>query len=267
MYTQTLDLNYQIYLIPERRNTDASTMNRNDNSSNMIMKCLSKFISKKDFIYKTAVGDFYLSYKVNEQIDKQISEVVLKLYLNEAKHNYKLKVFKVRIVKENGENGFVMFYGSVHVEMKGAFNLELADNGVVYAFSAGNNGNSSVFMDVVNIYDENNTSKVNGIEKYLVDETKEAFQIFVGNAKGDLDGKVRESKGEDYFKRFVVNLLDFDAQVLNLNSKCLKVSMERGKKMKAAFTFMNVVYEDVVEIEFDFDNREEINIATFVDIN
>ena len=94
-------------------------MNRNDNSSNMIMKYLSKFISKKDFIYKTAVGDFYLSYKVNEQIDKQISEVVLKLYLNEAKHNYKLKVFKVRIVKENGENGFVMFYGSVHVEMKG----------------------------------------------------------------------------------------------------------------------------------------------------
>ena len=29
---------------------------------------------------------------------------------------------------------------------------------------------------------------------------------------------------------------------------------------------MNVVYEDVVEIMFDFDNREEINIAMFVDI-
>lgn len=130
-----------------------------------------------------------------------------------------------------------------------------------------NNNDSNVFMDVINIYDENSACKVNGIEKYLVDETKEGFQIFVGNAKGDLDAKVRESKGEDYFKRFVVNLLDFDAQVLNMNSKCVKVNMDRGKKMKVAFTFMNVVYEDVVEIAFDFDNREEINIATFVDIN
>jgi hypothetical protein len=58
----------------------------------------------------------------------------------------------------------------------------------------------------------------------LVDETKERFQIFVGNAKGDLDAKVRESKEKDYFKRFIMYLLDFD-------------------------------------------NREEINIATFVDIN
>ena len=268
VYTQTLNLNYQIYLIPERRNTDTNTINRNDNNNNMIIKYLSKFISKKDFIYKTTICDFYLSYKVNEQIDKQISEIVLKLYLNEAKHNYKLKVFKVRIVKDNGENGVVMFYGSVHVEMKGSFNLELSDNGMVYAFNAGSNsGSSSVFMDVINIYDENSACKVNGIEKYLVDETKEGFQIFVGNAKGDLDAKVRESKGEDYFKRFVVNLLDFDAQVLNLNSKCLKVNMDRGKKMKVAFTFMNVVYEDVIEIGFDFDNREEINIATFVDTN
>ena len=147
------------------------------------------------------------------------------MYLNEAKHNYKLKVFKVRIVKDNGENGAVMFYGSVQVEMKGAFNLELSDNGMVYAFNAGsNNGNSSVFVVVINIYGENSTNKVNGIEKYLLDETKERFQIFVGNAKGDLDAKVRESKEKDYFKRFIVYLLDFD-------------------------------------------NREEINIATFVDIN
>ena len=66
-----------------------------------------------------------------------------------------------------------------------------------------------------------------------------------------------------------MNLLNFDAHVLNMNSKCVKVNMDRGKKMKVAFTFMNVVYEDedVVEIVFDFDNREKINIATFVDIN
>jgi hypothetical protein len=44
--------------------------------------------------------------------------------------------------------------------MKGAFNLELSDNGMVYAFNAGSNtGNSSVFMDVINIYDENSASK------------------------------------------------------------------------------------------------------------
>ena len=81
--------------------------------------------------------------------------------------------------------------------------------------------------------------------------------------------KARESKGEDYYKRFVVNLLNFDAHVLNMNSKCVKVNMDRRKKMKVAFTFMNVVYEDedVVEIVFGFDNREKINIGTFVDIN
>ena len=32
-----------------------------------------------------------------------------------------------------------------------------------------NNSDSNVFMDVINIYNENSASKVNGIEKYLAD--------------------------------------------------------------------------------------------------
>ena len=47
-------------------------------TTNLKNEIFIKFIYKKDFIYKTIICDFYLSYKLNEQIDKQISEIVFK---------------------------------------------------------------------------------------------------------------------------------------------------------------------------------------------
>ena len=252
--TQKLGFNYTLYLIPERKSIN----------NNNIAKSLTRFISKKDFLYKTIVGDFYLSYRCTEQSDKIVSEIPLKLYLTEAKHSFELKVFKAKILEDRIEK-IKPIYGGVHIEGSGDIQMELLDLEESYNFTV-DDRNTNIFIDIINLYDDNKEKeKINHIEKYLVTSTDDYFQIFVSGTMGDTDNRIKDSRNDDYFKRFVVNLLDFDSQTISYQAQHIRLTSRNSFIIKSNFT--NNEIGNCQCFELDFNDYEPVKIATFLDIN
>lgn len=252
--TQKLGFNYTLYLIPERKSIN----------NNNIAKSLTRFISKKDFLYKTIVGDFYLSYRCTEQSDKIVSEIPLKLYLTEAKHSFELKVFKAKILEDRIER-IKPIYGGVHIEGSGDIQMELLDLEESYNFTV-DDRNTNIYIDIINLYDDNKEKeKINHIEKYLVTSTDDYFQIFVSGTMGDTDNRVKDSRNEDYFKRFVVNLLDFDSQTISYQAQHIRLTSRNSFTIKSNFTNNEIV--NCQSLELNFNDYEPVKIATFLDIN
>lgn len=263
--SQKLNFNYQIYLLPSFKTLSNNSSN-NSNLPDQPIKSLVKYISKKDFLYKTIVGNFYLSYEEsNDPETKAISEIPLKLYLNEANQSFNLKVFNLK-VDANGKIENKPFYGSLHIETTSNVHLELIDLDKKYNFIS--DLGEEIYIDIINLYDyddETEKRRINDIERYLVTSTENYFQIFVSSNKGDTHQKVVNGKNDDYFKRFVVNLLDFDSQTLNFQSKQIKITVDN--LFTTFLKFTNQVLDNCNSIELDFDNYEPVKIATFLDIN
>ena len=262
---QKLNFNYQIYLLPSFK-----TLNNNSNNNSNIpeqpIKSLVKYISKKDFLYKTIVGNFYLSYEENNDPEtKAISEIPLKLYLTEANQFFNLKVFNLK-VDANGKTENKPFYGSLHIETTSNIHLELIDLNQKYNFVS--DLSEEIYIDIINLYDyddETEKRRINDMERYLVTSTDNYFQIFVSSNKGDTHQKVLNGKNDDYFKRFVVNLLDFDSQTMNFQAKKIKITVDN--LFTTFLKFTNQVLDNCNSIELDFDSYEPVKIATFLDIN
>ncbi len=241
-----LKFNFKLFLIPGKN-----------------LKSFCKFLSSKDFIYKTVLYDFFDNYIYNDNIDKILSYNLLEIYLREANHIFNLKIFKVRIKKNQFED-FKNFYGSFHFECSKEIFMIIDENEFNFV------SNENIFIDVINIFDQiEEKFKINNIEKYITKRNSHNnFQIFISSIKENTDKFIKENQKEEYFKKFLVNLMNFDTKNLHFNGKKILIRSENGY-FNFYPTFTGLQF-NCSEVEINFDNKDEINqidIQTFVDIN
>ena len=219
-----LPFNYELFLIPGEAKKVKGDDKRPDNP-------LTKFISKQDFIYKSIIGDFYWTLFNGENIDNECHSFIdtpLQLYLKEARHFYNLKVFQCKIktlspnqneIDELNISGdYYYIYGSIHIESETGILLQLDKEKIVFTNDDANK--KTIYIDIINIYNENEGNKINDIEKYLVNPNSNCFQVFVSAEKNGKNAKIDSTeKKEEYLKKFVVPILNFDVKSLNYEAK------------------------------------------------
>ena len=294
-----LPFNYELYLIPGEAKKDKTGKIRFDNP-------LTKFISKQDFIYKSIIGDFFREFFNEENIEGKCDSFIdtpLQLYLKEAQHFYNLKVFQCKmIVDPQNDNdiddlkiadNLYYIYGSIHIESSKTIVLDLDKE--TFVFTNEDSPQSNIYIDIINIYNENNGGKINDIEKYLVNPNNNCFQVFVSAQKvenDEISGKYVKKddneKKEDYLKKFVVPILNFDLKSMNFEAKKIKVRNEdQTGSFKLTPTFFNITPTDVNYFEINYapnskrnkdnlndngDNQDlgvysfDIQIKTFIDL-
>ena len=258
-----LPFNYELYLIPGEAKKDKGEEKKPDNP-------LTKFISKQDFIYKSIIGDFYWTLFNGENIDDECHaflDIPLQLYLKEAQHFYNLKVFqcKIKTVSQNQNEidelnitgDYYYIYGSIHIESEVSILLQLDKESIVFTNDDANK--KTIYIDIINIYNENDGGKINDIEKYLVNPNSNCFQVFVSaekNAKFDLN-----EKKETYLNKFVVPILNFDVKSLNYEAKNIIVRPldDELESFKLTPTFLNITPTDVSYFEIDYEPNNDLN--------
>jgi len=261
-----LPFNYELFLIPgEAKNK--SDEKKPDNP-------LTKYISKQDFIYKSIIGDFYWTLFNKENLDEDCHSFLdtpIQLYLKEAKHFFNLKVFQCKIKPQNqnpseldelkiGEN-YYYIYGSIHIEAE--YNIVIKLDNETIVLNVDDKAEKNIFIDIINIYNENEGKKINETEKYLVNPNANAFQVFIScdqdNPKAFVNSK--ESK-EDYLKKFVVPMMNFDLRSLNYEAKSIiiKPADEDNDYFKLTPTFLNVNYTTVNYFEINYENKAKLKI-------
>ena len=264
-----LPFNYEIYLIPgESKNK--SDEKRPDNP-------LSKYISKRDFIYKSIIGDFYWTLFNKENIDEDCHSFLdtpIQLYLKEAQHFFNLKVFQCKIISSNQtqseldelkiDENYYYIYGSIHIESE--FNLMVELDNEIYMLNS-DDKNKNIYIDIINIYDENEGKKINEIEKYLVNPNANAFQVFISseinNEKSFIDPNLytnSKDKKEVFKKKFVVPIMNFDIKSLNYEAKkiIIKTVDEDNENFKLTPTFLNMTPTNVSYFEINYENKNKI---------
>ena len=262
-----LPFNYELYLIPGEAKKEKDNIIKPDNP-------LTKFISKQDFIYKSIIGDFYWTLFNGENIDDEchsFSDIPLQLYLKEAQHYYNLKVFQCRIIKAREEQSEIddleisgqqyYIYGSIHIESEESIILELDKETIIFKNSESNN--KTIYIDIINIYNENNGGKINDIEKYLVNPNSNCFQVFVSSEKNGKNAKIDSSEKEgNYLKKYVIPILNFDVKSLNYEAKQIVVKplAENYGSFKLTPTFLNINPTDVTYFEIDYNPNNKTNI-------
>ena len=259
-----LPFNYELYLIPGEAKKDKSDEKKPDNP-------LTKFISKQDFIYKSIIGDFYSTLFNGENTFDECSSFLdtpIQLYLKEAQHFYNLKVFQCKIETNQSEmddlkiaEGFYYLYGSVHIESEASIVLQLDKETIVFTNDDLNKRN--IYIDIINIYNENDSGKINDIEKYLVNPNSNCFQVFVSSEK---NAKLDTSeKKENYFHKFVIPILNFDVKSLNYEAKKIIVRPEddlRTFRLTPTFLSINSINASYFEINYGPNtnpNRDKLN--------
>ena len=266
-----LPFNYELYLIPGEAKKDKGDEKKPDNP-------LTKFISKQDFIYKSIIGDFYWTLFNGESIDDECHSFLdspIQLYLKEALHFYNLKVFQCKIKTNNQTQNeiddlnisgdYYYLYGSIHIEAESGIILQLDKETIV--FTNDDMTKRSIYIDIINIYNENDGGKINDIEKYLVNPNSNCFQVFVSAEKNGKNSKVDlNEKKEDYLKKFVVPILNFDVKSLNYEAKKIVVLPinDDQESFKITPTFLNINPTEVSYFEIDYEpnnnpNRDKIN--------
>ena len=266
-----LPFNYELYLIPGEAKKDKGDEKKPDNP-------LTKFISKQDFIYKSIIGDFYWTLFNGESIDDECHSFLdspIQLYLKEAQHFYNLKVFQCKIKRKyqtqneiddlNISGDYYYLYGSIHIEAESGIILQLDKETIV--FTNDDMTKRSIYIDIINIYNENDGGKINDIEKYLVNPNSNCFQVFVSAEKNGKNSKVDlNEKKEDYLKKFVVPILNFDVKSLNYEAKKIVVLPinDDQESFKITPTFLNINPTEVSYFEIDYEpnnnpNRDKIN--------
>ena len=251
-----LYFNHKIYLIPGPLNTS-----------------LTKHLSRNDYIYKSTIGDVFLNlYKEKLQSDKieEMLEMPVQIYLREAKHYFDLTIFKTIIDSSNNykeyknifwHKNFFLLYGGVHIE--GGENLDIIlDEKKSIKFE---NRKSKIYIDIIHLYNyesNDNTKKINDIEKYLVYPSNNKFQIFISGAKDEPNIKSTENinNQNQYFQNYVGNLINFDVKSAYYEAKKIIVNGEN-------FTLIPTFFEDIkmencsyFEIAFENSNNEEEEI-------
>ena len=264
-----LPFNYELYLIPGESKKDKGEEKRPDNP-------LTKFISKQDFIYKSIIGDFYWTLFNGENIDDECHSFLdtpMQLYLKEAQHFYNLKVFqcKIKTVSQNQNQNeidelnisgeYYYIYGSIHIESQVNILLQLDKETIVFT---NDDPKKTINIDIINIYNENEGGKINDIEKYLVNPNSNCFQVFVSTEK-NAKNEIGEKK-EDYLKKFVVPILNFDLKSLNYEAKKIIVRLldDDLESFRLTPTFLNINPTEVTYFEIDYEpnnspNRDKIN--------
>ena len=264
-----LPFNYELYLIPGESKKDKGEEKRPDNP-------LTKFISKQDFIYKSIIGDFYWTLFNGENIDDECHSFLdtpMQLYLKEAQHFYNLKVFqcKIKTVSQNQNQNeidelnisgeYYYIYGSIHIESQVNILLQLDKETIVFT---NDDPKKIINIDIINIYNENEGGKINDIEKYLVNPNSNCFQVFVSTEK-NAKNEIGEKK-EDYLKKFVVPILNFDLKSLNYEAKKIIVRPldDDLESFRLTPTFLNINPTEVTYFEIDYEpnnspNRDKIN--------
>ena len=266
-----LPFNYELYLIPGEAKKDKGDEKKPDNP-------LTKFISKQDFIYKSIIGDFYWTLFNGENIDDECHSFLdspIQLYLKEAQHFYNLKVFQCKIKRKyqtqneiddlNISGDYYYLYGSIHIEAESGIILQLDKETIV--FTNDDMTKRSIYIDIINIYNENDGGKINDIEKYLVNPNSNCFQVFVSAEKNGKNSKIDlNEKKEDYLKKFVVPILNFDVKSLNYEAKKIVVLPinDDQESFKITPTFLNINPTEVSYFEIDYEpnnnpNRDKIN--------
>ena len=184
-------------------------------------------------------------------------------------------------------------YGSIHIESSKTIVLDLDKE--TFVFTNEDSPQSNIYIDIINIYNENNGGKINDIEKYLVNPNNNCFQVFVSAQKvenDEINGKYVKKddneKKEDYLKKFVVPILNFDLKSMNFEAKKIKVRNEdQTGSFKLTPTFFNITPTDVNYFEINYapnskrnkdnlndngDNQDlgvysfDIQIKTFIDL-
>ncbi len=254
LINKKLPFNYKLYLIPSNEGCSA----------------LSKFISKHDFLYKTIIGDFFLDYPKNLQDkEKNVTEIPLQIYLIEAKHKFNLKIFKA-ITK----NDLLYIFGSLHVS---------CDNEVIITFDSDEdkrlifkNNYNKIYIDIINLYSETDKSdsiKINDIEKYLVNSTEDYFQVFISGRQEKTNQIIKDNQREEYFKKFVINMMNFDVSTLNYQARRIKIESNTEMTIDSVFVNLNLktTYFEISFDEIETNNKWlgsfDIPITTFLDLS
>ena len=261
-----LPFNYELFLIPgEAKNK--SDEKKPDNP-------LTKYISKQDFIYKSIIGDFYWTLFNKGSLDEDCHSFLdtpIQLYLKEAKHFFNLKVFQCKIKPQNqnpseldelriGEN-YYYIYGSIHIESE--YNIIIKLDNETISLNIDDKAEKNIFIDIINIYNENEGKKINETEKYLVNPNANAFQVFISCDQDNPNAFVntKETK-EGYLRKFVVPVMNFDLRSLNYEAKkiIIKPADEENDYFKLTPTFLNVNYTNVNYFEINYENKNKLKI-------
>ena len=287
-----LPFNYELYVIPgEAKNKQDEK--KPDNP-------LTKYISKQDFIYKSVVGDFYWTLFNKENLDEDCHsflDIPIQIYLKEANHFLNLKVFQCKI-KTQSQNpseldelkisdNYYYIYGSIHIEAETNLIITLDNETIV--LNVDDKGEKNIFIDIINIYNENEGKKINESEKYLVNPNANAFQVFISCEQNNPKAFVSSKEGkDDYLKKFVVPMMNFDVKSLNYEAKKISVQPvdEENGYFKLTPTFLNVNPTNVNNFEINYENKNkmkinednlqtndlgvysfDIKIKTFIDLN
>ena len=265
-----LPFNYELYLIPGEVKKDRGNEKKPDNP-------LTKFISKQDFIYKSIIGDFYLTFFNEERnVEDECSSFLdtpIQLYLKEAQHFFNLKVFqcKIKTITQtqneiedlNISGDYYYLYGSIHIETESSIALELDKETIV--FTNDDSKKRTIYIDIINIYNENDGGEINDIEKYLFNPKNNCFQVFVSTEKNGKNSKI--DCGEKYLKKLNVPITNFDGKSLKFEAKKIVVHHPLGNELnsfKLTPTFLNINPTDVTYFEINYEpdnnpNRDNLN--------
>ena len=261
-----LPFNYELFLIPgEAKNK--SEEKKPDNP-------LTKYISKQDFIYKSIIGDFYWTLFNKGNLDEDCHSFLdtpIQLYLKEAKHFFNLKVFQCKIKPQNqnpseldelriGEN-YYYIYGSIHIESE--YNIIIKLDNETISLNIDDKAEKNIFIDIINIYNENEEKKINETEKYLVNPNANAFQVFISCDQDNPNAFVNTKETrEGYLRKFVVPMMNFDLRSLNYEAKkiIIKPADEENDYFKLTPTFLNVNYTNVNYFEINYENKNKLKI-------
>ena len=267
-----LPFNYELFLIPGE-NKNKSEEKRPDNP-------LTKYISKRDFIYKSIINDFYWTLFNKEGIDedcRMFLDTPMQIYLKEAQHFFNLKVFQCKINPQNQnqteldelkiEENYYYIYGSIHIESE--VNLMVQLDNETYLFNIDDKSEKNIYIDIFNMYDENEGKKINEIEKYLVNPNANAFQVFISSEKNNpktfVDPNMyinSRDKKEVFKKNFVVPIMNFDMKSLNYEAKKIIIRPvdEDNESFRLLPTFLNMVPTSVTYFEINYENKNKVKI-------
>ena len=261
-----LPFNYELYLIPGEAKNKADEI-KPDNP-------LTKYISKQDFIYKSIIGDFYWTLFNKEVIDDDcpfFMDTPIQLYLKEAQHFFNLKVFKCKIATQNQNqteldelritDNYYYVYGSIHIESE--YDVEITLDNESFIINVDEKSEKNIFVDIINIYDENEGNKINECEKYLVNHNANAFQVFISSDENDPKTNVVYKEHKDnYLNRFVVPMMNFDLVSLNYEAKriIIKPCDQENDYFKLTPTFLNMNPSNVNYFEINYENKNKIKI-------
>ena len=133
-----------------------------------------------------------------------------------------------------------------------------------YILNPDDRNEKNIYIDIINIYDENQGKKIHETEKYLVNPNANAFQVFISCEQNDEKASViqRDEKSKDtYFQKFVIPLMNFDVKTLNYEAKKIIIKpIEEDTDFKFTPTFLNTNYTNVSYLEINYENKDKMKI-------